>query len=132
MTEHEGFVIPEVLVRKIATEVTVSRSLLGQLADEQSDADRARWHAERVEAWRLYDAARPALAAITDPLARAVLDLHHADTVEHPQCQGCEFDGYDAEPPAWPCATVRIVADRFGIRLPDGAYDLYHRPEETA
>lgn len=26
-------------------------------------------------------------------------------------CEGCEFDGYESEPPAWPCATWTTIAD---------------------
>jgi hypothetical protein len=128
----EGHLIPPDLVEgitKMYAEVLISRELLNP--PPPTEGERAAHHAAKVEAWRLYDAARPALAAIDDPLARAILDLHAADTEEHPECEGCEFGGYDAEAPEWPCSTVRLVAEHFGIELPDGGY-LWRRPEATA
>jgi hypothetical protein len=61
------------------------------------------------------DAARQRLAALTDPLARAILDLHSED--ERGECQGDDFDGYEAERPSWPCRTVEAVAEQNGIEL---------------
>lgn len=71
------------------------------------------------------DEARQALAALTDPLARAVLDLHHEQGMYResgypwPTCDGCDMDGYEAEPPEWPCRTVQAVARHYGIALPE-------------
>ncbi len=73
---------------------------------------------EAIEDWTIYDAARELLAAITDPLARAILDLHHSETIKNPECEGCDFGGYEGEPPAWPCRTVMAIAAHYGIALP--------------
>lgn len=56
------------------------------------------------------------VAAITDPMARLVLDLHGLG--EYGKCRGCEFDGYDAEPPYWPCTTTTAIAAVAGVTVP--------------
>lgn len=61
-------------------------------------------------------AARQKLDALTDPTARAVLDLHHDDDGV---CRGCDWDGFETEPPQWPCSTVRAVAEVHGINVPE-------------
>lgn len=118
-----GFTIA---VQKIASTQLFTREALG-LVDPPTDEEREAAHRRKVEAWRLYDAARPALAAITEPVTRAILDLHHADEVEFPKCKGCDFGGYEAEEPEWPCRTVQAVAAQHGIELPDAGY-LWRRP----
>jgi hypothetical protein len=108
-------------VIKSSATVPVSRDLLldaGVVEPtpvERAEMDRQRVDSERRAADRKaqVDAAREQLAAVTDPLARAVLDLHHED--QHGRCAGDEFGGYDGEPPAWPCDTVIVVARHFGI-----------------
>lgn len=60
-----------------------------------------------------------ALDAVTDPMARAVLDLHASDDG---YCRGCEFGGYEAESPPWPCNTTTTVAAILGI---PGAEDMW-------
>jgi hypothetical protein len=61
---------------------------------------------------------RAALAEITDPTARAVLDLHSElpGMAGWSDCEGCDFAGYDGDAPDWPCRTVRLIADRFHIK----------------
>lgn len=60
------------------------------------------------------------LEAVTDPVGRAVLDLHAP--IEHwdmDVCRGCPpggEDGDDYEP--WPCDTVRAVASVLGVSFP--------------
>jgi len=75
-------------------------------------------HQTATEAWPQFVRA---LNGITDPVARAVLDLHSADTepVGRGECQGCDIDGHEAERPFWPCRTVVTVAGLFGIEFPD-------------
>jgi hypothetical protein len=45
-------------------------------------------------------------------LADALLYMHgpSASPTGILQCDGCEFTGYDGEPPYWPCATCKVVA----------------------
>lgn len=54
---------------------------------------------------------REALAQVTDPVARTVLDLHDS-TDWCPQC-GDNEDGQ-----SWPCDTVEAVAEALGIEVP--------------
>jgi hypothetical protein len=86
--------------------------------EERAEMERARAEYRQREALRLeaLAAARERLAAITDPLTRAILDLHAEG--EREECQGCDVDGYEAESPPWPCRTVETVAAHHGIGLP--------------
>lgn len=125
---QSGHLVPEPLIvgiEKMYASMVVSSQMLNP--DPPTDEEREASRERKREAWRLYDAARPALDAITDPLARAILDLHHADEVEFPKCAGCDFGGYEAEEPEWPCRTVQAVAAQHGVELPDAGY-LWSRP----
>lgn len=43
-------------------------------------------------------------------LLRPILDLHRPVTRHGSvECGGCEFGGYEAEPPPWPCATYQLA-----------------------
>lgn len=46
-------------------------------------------------------------------LAALIRDLHKPDHTytpsSHPVCRGCDFDGYECEPPSWPCSTAALV-----------------------
>lgn len=33
------------------------------------------------------------------------------------QCEGCDLDGYEAEPPEWPCQTTRLIAEHLGVAM---------------
>ena len=106
---------------RLSREEAVGYGLVEPTPEEAAErAERSRLHdIKRAAAWEVYDAARPALDALTDPVARSVLDLHRSETVEHPRCEGCDMNGYDAERPYWPCRTVQAVAHHHGIELPD-------------
>ncbi|GAA4226025.1 hypothetical protein GCM10022254_09580 [Actinomadura meridiana] len=84
---------------------------------ERAEMDRAAAEHQRREAARAAQLAvvLEQLAALGDPLARAVLDLHTRDTFG--ECQGCDFGGGEGEPPEWPCRTVETVAAHHGIDL---------------
>ena len=63
------------------------------------------------------------LDAITEPLARAILDHHKPDEYDWRgsqtvYCEGCDM-GCSCEAATWPCSTVRLIADRYGIDMPD-------------
>jgi len=63
------------------------------------------------------------LAAATDPLVRELVELHGPvpqwvqpdGTVTSWVCRGCEFSGYEADPPNWPCETSAVIAQRLGV-----------------
>lgn len=57
-----------------------------------------------------------------DPIVRAVLDLHcevEQDWRGIGECAGCDFGGWEAEAPEWPCPTVRLIASMSGIEVPE-------------
>ena len=63
------------------------------------------------------------LDAITEPFVRAILDHHAPDKAEWRNsetvyCEGCDM-GCSCEAANWPCSTVRLVAERYGIDMPD-------------
>jgi hypothetical protein len=58
---------------------------------------------------------RRQVGEVDDERARAILDLHK----EHNRyCEGCDFGGYEAEAPDWPCRTVVLTASLVGIEAP--------------
>jgi hypothetical protein len=110
-------------IRKIAGYVTIPRydALIHGIV-EPTPEERAKQEAWRIEYAQRKQAATEAmpvfvaqLAAVIDPVARAVLDLHEPHTWG---CAGCDFSGYDGEAPEWPCRTVEAVAAALGITVP--------------
>lgn len=63
------------------------------------------------------------LVEATDGALRAVVELHgpRLDLGIWWQCRGCEFGGYDGEPPVWPCGTVTLIAEQLGVDLSEDA-----------
>lgn len=127
-------------IRKMSAYIPVSRQqLLDAGAVEPTEEERREAEASRADLERRRRLATEAwpimiseLAAITDPVARAVLDLHSADG--RGECGGCDFDGYDfdgyeAERPYWPCRTVVTVAEVQGIEVHPDHYlaEQYHK-----
>lgn len=110
-------------VRKIGGWMTMSRqSLLDHGLVQPTPAEqreRDAWRAVYEERKQAATGALPVfvaqLAAVTDPVARVVLDLHKADDG---RCDGCEYGGYEAERPEWPCSTTEAVATALGITVP--------------
>jgi hypothetical protein len=95
----------------------------GLVAPTTEELARMKAELAEYEAWRerqdrLLAKARVALAGITDPVVRLVLDLHRerSDTTR-PQCRECWDGADDAEPEDWPCDTVRTIAGHFGIHV---------------
>ena len=112
-------------VRKIGAMLPVSREHLHDLesrdmpmteAEQREAAERLAEHRAKVaaatEAWPVFVAA---LNAVTDPVARVVLNIHWNNDGD---CQGCEFSGFEADAPAWPCSTTTSVAAAVGIAVP--------------
>lgn len=76
--------------------------------------ERERWRRRAAEA----DQERRArllrhdqLIATATGLQRAVLELHAPVPGAREVCEGCDIDGYEAEPPEWPCRTWALAAD---------------------
>lgn len=104
--------------RELLADAMNLRGLLGP-APHRTPEEQAAARAEYVarQAARLAEAqARHAAvrrrAQLHSAVTVAVLDLHGpADGSLWPECHGCEFGGYDAEPPEWPCQTWTLIAD---------------------
>jgi hypothetical protein len=119
----EGAAAAAATVAKVAYTVPVSRQyaldygLVEPTPEEQRERDawRAAYDEKRAAATAAWPVFVTALAAVTDPVARAVLDLHAAGDG---RCSGCDFDGYEAERPAWPCRTTCTVAAVAGVAVP--------------
>lgn len=128
MTKRPGVTVSDIVINpvllherihKLAMQVPFSLELLGrgrpETPEERADrmARQTRWEDETR-------AAREALAAVQSPLARAVLDLHAPDGGSFfVSCTGCDYGGYEGEPPAYPCRTVELVARELGIDMPE-------------
>lgn len=66
-----------------------------------------------------HPAAYLALLDATDGLLRQVVELHGPTNPSSLgwECEGCDFDGYEAERPQWPCRTTELIAEKFGVPL---------------
>lgn len=105
----------------MSREVAIDYGLVEPTAEERLEAEvsRAAYEHRKAEREVRMAAFRADLAVVGDPIARAVLDLHaEQDGVAWTVCRGCDSDGYDAEPPPWPCRTVDAVAEALGIEVP--------------
>jgi len=101
----------------VSRETLVEHGLVEPTEEERRKQEEWRVEYERrkaaaTEAWPVFVAA---LADVTDPVAQVVLNIHRNDNGE---CRGCEFGGYEAEAPAWPCSTTTSVAAAVGIVVP--------------
>ena len=112
-------------VKRLSYYVPVSTEMLAQ-ADELAAAFRAALvapppTAEQKRAAAARRAQELAAAVARHETARTqlsgrlvdVLDLHAPQLPEYAlwlQCHGCEAEGYDAEPPRWPCTTWCVAA----------------------
>lgn len=64
-------------------------------------------------------AAYRALHSATDGILRQVVE-HHAPVdggTWRWECRGCDADGYEWEPPEWPCGTTQLIARQLGVPL---------------
>lgn len=48
-----------------------------------------------------------------DPLGQAVLALHQPN--EYQECEGCDYAGWEGDPPEWPCRTVELLAEHYDL-----------------
>lgn len=98
-------------VMQVPRELLLDAGVIQPTAAQRAEHERrAAEHAAKLEA------ARKRLARVVEPLGRALLDLHGED--EFGECQGCDFAGYEADRPDWPCRTVEAVASHYAIELP--------------
>lgn len=106
----------------ISREPAIEHGLVEPTSEEAAKIERDHAESERraVERKIRMDAARAQLAAITEEPARTILDLHREDQSHGwSACAGCEYGGYEGEPPDWPCTTVVTTAKHYGIGIPD-------------
>lgn len=84
------------------------------------------------ELWPIQQAAVAALDAITDPLARALLDHHKkAEDSWDDGCEGCDPGSSAESRPEWPCSTVEKIAEAQGITMPEWWQDTEPRPSSS-
>lgn len=84
------------------------------------------WDKKVAAAQPSAQAAIDQLAAITDPVARLVLDLH-GPVGRTRQCDGCDSTEDYA---SWPCTTTETIAKHYGIDM--SQVHLYVWPKEQA
>lgn len=82
-----------------------------------TDDERAEYAARRAREKAEAETFLESLQAECDPVMRQVLDLHAPDG-PHPECLGCDVDGYDGAQPVWPCRTVQLLADVANVDIP--------------
>ena len=119
-------------ITKLAASIRVSNEQAGAFP-RATEEDHARWAAEREAAQPAFRVALADLEQVTEPWAVALLALHHRDDNRYtPQCRGCDWSGYEGEPPDWPCRTVDVIAEHLGINWPDWTKCDWHvLTEET-
>jgi hypothetical protein len=94
--------------------------LLDEMTRHRNAADReqARQAAiERAAEQQVQADQHALLLASATGLHRAVLEMHGPvlEPAYHwPVCNGCDFDGYEGEPPEWPCSTYILARDTQG------------------
>lgn len=91
--------------------------LIPPTARERVDREReaAKWRAYVAAQKQADDNMLIELRGKTDPVTIAMLKLHSPTQVAYPECTGCDFSGYEGEPPEWPCRTIIATANAHGI-----------------
>lgn len=109
--------VPKVWADKIK-EAAYSTYLLPAIfqMEPQTDEQRAASEARRAARKAYLVELRDLLANTTDPVARSVAVLHQPD--KYDQCDGCDFGGWEAESPDWPCRTATLLGDLLGLEEP--------------
>ena len=104
----------------ISREMALDAGIVEPTAEEKAEREQAarKWRQKRAEARPGTVAYLAALDGITDRPSRIVLDLHSRGIGHYPECAGCDYEGYESEPPSWPCRTVEAIADHHGIPTP--------------
>lgn len=64
-----------------------------------------------------------AVICSVDPMIAEVLLLHCPEEKGKGwwfnRCEGCDWEGYEGEPPSWPCRTVRLISKLYNVEVPD-------------
>jgi len=113
-------------VKKIAHFIPISQEMLdaydapnllnlvsGDLTDEQR-AEHQRRREQREAEQRRQLSEHVHRMVFATGLRRAILELHaprEEDSYACPVCRGCDADGYDWEPPEWPCRSYALARD---------------------
>jgi hypothetical protein len=117
-------------IRKNSIAIRVSREMaldFGMVKPTPEErAARAR-QAARFRAWRERHAEQEAamVAALreqTDPVTAAMMSLHAPNRLDwsgSTVCDGCDYQGYEADPIEWPCRTVYTLATVHGVPHPE-------------
>ncbi|HEX3782728.1 MAG TPA: hypothetical protein VHX38_23935 [Pseudonocardiaceae bacterium] len=119
-----GFLVPQTLRDEIMS-LALGTTMLGRVAAMSPEERAAAEQASRAALDAITKAHAELLADTADALAVAVLTLHapqtHGNLVT---CAGCDYAGYEGEPPEWPCRTYRLAAERNGRQFV-GEYEPY-------
>lgn len=114
-------------LKKISYTVPISKELFEMLTRPSTLADIARrdhdlekFRAKREAAQPAFRAAIAAIDHVEEPYAAVVLKLHarSGSYTGHQSCEGCDYAGFDGEPPEWPCSTVELLAEELQIDWP--------------
>ena len=109
------------IVMSVSREMALDAGIVEPRPEEKAEREESarKWRQKRAEARPGTVAYLAALDGITDQPSRIVLDLHSRGTSHYPECAGCDYSGYEGEPPEWPCRTVETIAAHHGIATPD-------------
>lgn len=109
-------------VRKISYAIQISREQAleyGLVEPTSSELEQIREYNRKWIAWQDRQDERHRLAASAlrsaGELERRLMDLHCVN--ERGECAGCDFSGYDGEPPEWPCRTVALLAEYHRLQI---------------
>lgn len=92
------------------------------------DEEWSRRYEERRQAARMRKGeVLAALAAVTDPVLRAVIDHHRRQGEDDPfdrrRCNGCD-QGCSCDTAAWPCSTIVAICEALGVDMTDMDGDM--------
>lgn len=124
-----GFLLPEIIREELLSSA-LSATPLGtgpaptpeQIAASKQRREEAREAMLREHRFLLEDVPRGGLA-------EDMLTLHAPN--RNGRCDGCNFDGYEAEPPEWPCTTYQHTAVRYGRRFVEDQYGDWRMERAT-
>lgn len=120
LPEHDGGFIPPQWMAEMTDRLNSPnflRSLLGLGPDtrtpEEQERDRAEFAAESERIRTTVTAEHSERIAQATGLQRQILELHAPVFDEYDRrgrCDGCDFGGYEAEAPEFPCRTYELAA----------------------